>query len=126
MDTQAKGELVIQTIAMPADTNANGDIFGGWLLSQMDLGGAVLAYQIAKSRIATRAIHEMVFIKPVKVGDRVACYAQVVHRGCTSVGIEIEAWVFRLCSRQSELVAKGTYTYVSIDEAGHSAPIQWA
>lgn len=125
MEIQDKGELVIQTIAMPADTNANGDIFGGWLLSQMDLGGAVLAYQITKHRIATRAIHDMVFIKPVKVGDRVACYAKVVHRGRTSIGIEIEAWACRLLSRQSEQVAKGIYTYVSIDEAGNSAPIDW-
>ncbi len=125
MDSQKKGELVIQTIAMPADTNANGDIFVGWLLSQMDLCGAVLAYQITKNRIATRAIHDMVFIKPVKVGDRVAFYAKVVHRGRTSVGIEIEAWAFRWRSRQSEQVAKGIYTYVSINEAGQSAPIHW-
>ena len=68
MDAQEKGELVIQTIAMPADTNANGDIFGGWLLSQMDLGGAVLAYQITKNRIATRAIHDMVRSEERRVG----------------------------------------------------------
>jgi acyl-CoA thioesterase YciA len=125
MGNEAKGELVIQTIAMPADTNANGDIFGGWLLSQMDLGGAVLAYQIAKNRIATRAIDDMVFIKPVKVGDRVACYAKVVHQGRTSIGIALEAWAFRLRACQSELVAKGIYTYVSIDEAGRATPIHW-
>src|SRR5258708_26952819 len=88
-----KGELVIRTIAMPADTNANGDIFGGWLMSQMDLGGAVLARTVARSRVVTVAVEGMTFLHPVLVGDTVACYATVLRTGRTSTRIAVEVWV---------------------------------
>src|SRR5476651_2545068 len=87
------GEMVIRTLAMPADTNANGDIFGGWLLSQMDLGGGVFASKIAKSRTVTVAIEAMNFRKAVYVGDLVSVHANLVRIGRTSVTVHLEAWV---------------------------------
>src|ERR1700760_93346 len=97
-----KGELVTQTIAMPRDTNRNGDIFGGWLVSQMDLGGAILASKIAKARVVTVAMEGMSFLQPVRVGDTVACYARVEKIGTTSMTIPVEAWVRRY--RSGEIV----------------------
>lgn len=88
-----QGELVLRTLAMPADTNANGDIFGGWLMSQMDMGGAILAKEIAHGRVVTVRVDGMTFLRPVAVGDVVCCYARCVKRGNTSVSINIEVWV---------------------------------
>ncbi len=124
--TTPEGELVMMTIAMPTDTNVYGDIFGGWLLSQMDLGGSVLAHQMAGNRVTTVAVDGMMFLKPVKVGDRLACYASIVHRGRTSIGLQIQAWVMRLDDGQQYQVTHGKFTYVSIDEHGKPKPIQWA
>src|SRR6266478_3297748 len=90
-----KGELVIQTIAMPKDTNANGDIFGGWLMSQMDLGSGILAAKVANCRVVTVAMEGMSFLHPVWVGDTVACYAWVERIGRTSMSIPVEAWAHR-------------------------------
>src|ERR1700722_2784024 len=87
---QPEGELVVRTIAMPADTNRYGDMFGGWLVSQMDIGGAVLAHKITRTHTTTVAIDLMVFIRPVFVGDVVSCYAKVVKRGRTSIGVAVE------------------------------------
>ncbi len=92
---QPKGELVIQTIAMPKDTNANGDIFGGWLTSQMDLGSSILAAKVAQARVVTVAMEGMSFLEPVRVGDTVACYAWVERIGRTSIVIPVEVWVRR-------------------------------
>jgi acyl-CoA thioesterase YciA len=117
------GDLCIRTIAMPADTNANGDIFGGWLLSQMDLAGSVFAGKIAKSRTATVAIDAMNFRKPVFVGDLVSVHGNVVHTGRTSMTVHLEAWVLRRREMQSILVTDGNFTYVAIDEQGHPQPI---
>src|SRR5436305_9156884 len=91
--SDARGEVVMRTIAMPADANANGDIFGGWLFSQMDLGGAVLARSTARSRVVTVAVDAMSFVTPVEVGDIVTCYARVETIGRTSMKIAIQAWV---------------------------------
>src|SRR6202011_819010 len=97
LNTEAEpcGELCIRTLAMPADTNANGDIFGGWLLSQMDIGGGVFASKIAKSRTVTVAIEAMNFRKPVYVGDLVSVHAHLVKIGKTSITVHLEAWVLR-------------------------------
>src|SRR2546422_9148572 len=92
---QPKGELVIRTIAMPADTNPSGDIFGGWLMSQMDLGSGILATKTANSRVVTVAMEGMSFLHPVRVGDTVACYAWVEQIGRTSMTIPGVAWVRR-------------------------------
>jgi acyl-CoA thioesterase YciA len=117
-ETEPGGELCIRTLAMPADTNANGDIFGGWLLSQMDIGGGVCASKIAKSRTVTVAIEAMNFRKPVFVGDLVSVHANLVAIGRTSVTVHLEAWVLRRKEVQSILVTDGNFTYVAIDDQG--------
>ena len=113
------GELVMKTIAMPADTNANGDIFGGWVLSQMDLGGGIVAKAHSSTgRAVTVSIESMAFINPVKVGDVVSCFAQLIHRGRTSMKIQIETWTYSYISKESKHVTHGIFTYVAIDENG--------
>jgi acyl-CoA thioesterase YciA len=113
------GELVMKTIAMPADTNANGDIFGGWVLSQMDLGGGIVAKAHSSTgRAVTVSIDSMAFINPVKVGDVVSCFAQLIHRGRTSMKIQIETWTYSYISKESKHVTHGIFTYVAIDENG--------
>ena len=119
METEPLGDLCIRTLAMPADTNANGDIFGGWLLSQMDVGGGIFASKVAKSRTVTVAIEAMNFRKPVYVGDLVSVHATLVRIGRTSVTVRLEAWVLRRKEMQSILVTDGNFTYVSIDDLGH-------
>src|SRR5882757_484363 len=116
LGTEPQGDLCIRTLAMPADTNANGDIFGGWLLSQMDLGGGVFASKVAKSRTVTVAIEAMNFRKAVYVGDLlVSVHANLVRVGRTSLTRHIEAWAMRRKEMQSILVTDGNFTYVSID-----------
>jgi acyl-CoA thioesterase YciA len=124
IETEPGGDLCIRTLAMPADTNANGDIFGGWLLSQMDLGGGVFASKVAKSRTVTVAIEAMNFRKAVYVGDLVSVYANVVRVGRTSITLHIEAWVLRRREVLSILVTDGNFTYVSIDDQGHPQAIR--
>lgn len=118
------GDLCTRTLAMPADTNQNGDIFGGWLLSQMDIGGGVFASKVARSRTVTVAIEAMNFRKPVYVGDLVSVHATLVKIGRTSVTVRIEAWVLRRKEMQSILVTDGNFTYVSIDDQGHPQAIK--
>jgi acyl-CoA thioesterase YciA len=118
-ESEPAGDLCIRTLAMPADTNQNGDIFGGWLLSQMDLGGGVFASKIAKSRTVTVAIEAMNFRKPVFVGDLVSVHSTLVRAGRTSITVHLEAWVLRRKEMQSILVTDGNFTYVSIDDSGH-------
>ena len=123
-EVEPQGDLCIRTLAMPADTNQNGDIFGGWLLSQMDLGGGVFASKLAKSRTVTVAIEAMNFRKPVYVGDLVSVHANLVKIGKTSITVHLEAWVLRRKEMQSILVTDGNFTYVSIDDEGHPQAVQ--
>ena len=123
-ESEPCGELCTRTLAMPADTNQNGDIFGGWLLSQMDIGGGVFASKIAKSRTVTVAIEAMNFRKAVYVGDLVSVYGHLVRVGRTSITVHLEAWVVRRKELQSILVTDGNFTYVSIDDQGHPRPIR--
>jgi acyl-CoA thioesterase YciA len=123
-DTEPGGDLCIRTLAMPADTNANGDIFGGWLLSQMDVGGGVFASKVAKSRTVTVAIEAMNFRKAVYVGDLVSVHATLVRIGRTSITVHLEAWVLRRKELQSILVTDGNFTYVSIDDHGQPQVIK--
>jgi acyl-CoA thioesterase YciA len=123
-ETEPCGDLCTRTLAMPADTNQNGDIFGGWLLSQMDIGGGVFASKIAKSRTVTVAIEAMNFRKPVFVGDLVSVHASLVRIGKTSVTVHLEAWVVRRKEIHSILVTDGNFTYVSIDDQGHPQAIK--
>ena len=119
-----RGDLCIRTLAMPADTNGNGDIFGGWLLSQMDIGGGVAASKIAKSRSVTVSIDAMNFRKPVYVGDLVSVHANLVRVGRTSMTIHLEAWVVRRNEMKPILVTDGNFTYVAIDDQGKPQPIR--
>jgi acyl-CoA thioesterase YciA len=119
-----KGELVTQTIAMPRDTNASGDIFGGWLMSQMDLSSSILAAKVAKSRVVTVAMDGMSFLQPVRVGDRVACYAWVEKIGRTSMRIPVEVWVMRYKTGEQVKVTHGVFTYVAIGEDGSPIPVK--
>jgi acyl-CoA thioesterase YciA len=119
-----RGELVVQTIAMPRDTNRNGDIFGGWLVSQMDLGGAILASKVAKARIVTVAMEGMSFLHPVRVGDTVACYARVERIGNTSIRIPIEVWANRFMTGEELRVTEGVFIYVAVDAAGNPIPVR--
>ena len=104
---------------MPADTNQNGDIFGGWLLSQMDIAGGIFASKTAKVRTVTVAIDAMNFRKPVFVGDLVSVHANLVRVGKTSITVHLEAWVVRRREAHSILVTDGNFTYVAIDDQGH-------
>lgn len=120
-----EGVLVLQEVAMPKDANAYGDIFGGWLLAHMDLGGAVLAHQLANNRVTTVAIEEMAFIKPVFVGDLVTCYASKIKTGRSSITIKIQVWVTRMRLYETVQVTEGIFTYVAIDEKGSSKAVDW-
>ena len=123
MSMTPTGELLLRTLAMPADTNANGDIFGGWLLSQMDIAAGIIAGQRAQGRVATIAIEAMKFIRPVHVGDVLCIYGQVAREGRTSMGIELEAWALRGRHGHREQVTEGQFTFVAIDEDGKSRPL---
>ena len=124
MPDQPKGELVIQTIAMPKDTNPNGDIFGGWLMSQMDLGSGILASKTAQARVVTVAMEGMSFLQPVRVGDTVACYAWVEKIGRTSMTIPVEVWVTRYMTGEQTRVTHGVFVYVAVDDTGKAIPIK--
>ena len=113
-----RGELVIRTVAMPADTNANGDIFGGWVLSRMDQGGGVAGVNRAQGRVVTVKVQAMTFHRPVKVGDVLSVYAKVVRVGKTSFDIALEAWARRFRTTIEEKVTDGIFTFVAIDDAG--------
>jgi acyl-CoA thioesterase YciA len=121
--TEPTGDLCIRTLAMPADTNANGDIFGGWLLSQMDVGGGVFASKVARSRTVTVRIEAMNFRKAVYVGDLVSVYASLVRVGRTSLTVHLDAWALRRGEQHPFLVTDGNFTYVSIDEHGRPQEI---
>lgn len=111
-----QGELAIRTVAMPADTNPNGDIFGGWVLSQMDMAGGMIATRRANGRVATVAIATMSFHQPVFVGDEVSCYGEITKIGNTSITIKIESWVRRGRGGDELKVTEGVFTFVAIGE----------
>jgi len=116
-------EPALRTVAMPADANANGDIFGGWLLAQMDIAGAVAAMRRARCRVATVAVQTMSFHRPVLIGDLVSCYAEIARIGRTSLTVNVETWVERHFGGSIEKVTEGVFTYVAIDAAGKPQPV---
>ncbi len=118
MKATPSGEITIQMLAMPANTNANGDIFGGWLVSHMDLAASVLAKRLARGRTATVAINSVTFLKPVHVGDIVICYVQLVKQGNTSMTIDVEVWKETFITEEKVCVTKGTFIFVAIDDNG--------
>ncbi len=117
------GELAIQTLAMPAHTNPGGDVFGGWLVSQMDLAAGIMAKRVTRGRAVTIAIHTMTFLKPVHVGDLVSCYVTLVKIGHTSLTIGVEVWIEDLGSEKRNKVTEGTFVFVAIDAHGKSREI---
>ena len=126
---QPQGELLLRTMPLPADTSFNGDVFGGWIMAQMDIAGSIMAKEVTRTRTATVAVESMQFIKPVKVGDVVCCYGRVRRIGTTSVTIVLEVWV-KPTLRDTEdrftlfKVTEAAITYVSIGEDGVKQPIR--
>lgn len=118
-----QGDLALQTLAMPKDTNANGDIFGGWLLSQMDIAGAISAGDVAGGRVATVAIDGMVFLTPVHMGAVVSCYADILDIGRSSIRIMVEVWINSQHDGEPIKVTEGEFVFVAIDESGRTREI---
>ncbi len=123
-DPTPNGELTLQTLSMPADTNPYGDIFGGWLMSQMDIGGAILAQDIAGGRVTTVAVGSMVFLRPVPVGATVSVYAEQVEVGRSSIRIMIEVWIKDHRNSEVAKVTEGEFVYVAIDDNGRTRPVE--
>ncbi|GAD75372.1 putative acyl-CoA thioester hydrolase [Vibrio azureus NBRC 104587] len=121
-----RGQLLLRTLAMPADTNANGDIFGGWIMSQLDLAGGILAKEISAGRIVTVSVSSITFKKPVSVGDVVCCYGECTRIGRTSMSIDLEVWVKPVKENgigDRFMVCDATFNYVAIDSDGKPRPI---
>ena len=114
----------LRTVAMPADANANGDIFGGWLMSQMDLAGGVHAHQEANGRTATVAVDSMSFHLPVQIGDLITCYCETIQIGRTSIVVKVDTWVKRRSDGQEEKVTEGLFTFVAIDDTGRPRSVR--
>ena len=118
------GDLALQTVAMPKDTNPNGDIFGGWLMSQMDIAGMVTAAEVASGRVATVAIDAMVFLTPVHVGAVVTCYCDVLEIGRSSIRIIVEVWINSKHDGEPTKVTEGEFVFVAIDDNGRTRAIR--
>ena len=118
-EEKPKGDLALQTIAMPADTNANGDIFGGWLMAQMDLGASVVARTRSNGKVATVAVNAMTFHKPVHVGDLVTIYSELLKEGTTSMHVGVEAWITRLPEGIRLKVTEAKFVFVAVDGEGN-------
>ena len=117
-------ELVLKVIPMPADTNGNGDIFGGWVMAQVDLAGSVLPARYTKGRMATVAVNEFIFKQPVRVGDLLSFYSEVIRVGRTSVTVKVEVFAERITTQGQYIkVTEATVTYVAIDEEGRPREI---
>ncbi|KQQ82029.1 acyl-CoA thioesterase [Aureimonas sp. Leaf324] len=117
------GDLIIRVQAMPADSNAAGDIFGGWVMSQMDLAAGVRGAERVGGRVVTAAVQSLAFRKPVKIGDTLCVYARIEKVGRTSVTLHVEAWARRYLSQRRELVTEGSFVMVALDAAGQPTPI---
>ncbi len=125
MSEGPEGKLTLQVVAMPKDTNPAGDIFGGWLLSQMDLAGGIFCRSITKGRVVTVAIDSTEFKLPVFIGDTLSCYVSLVKQGRTSLTVKIEAWVNRDYDETHIMKAtEGTYIFVSVDDNRTPSPIK--
>ena len=123
---QPDGMLVLRTLAMPRDTNPGGDIFGGWILSQMDIGGGLIAREVTRGRVVTVTVDKMTFVRPVHVGDTICVYANVVRIGKSSMDVKLEVWAKDLMEEfeeQRHIVTEGVFRYVAIDAEGRPRPI---
>lgn len=117
------GQLTVRVPAMPADANAAGDIFGGWVMSQMDLAAGIRGAERAQGRVATVAVDKLTFRKPVKIGDTLCVYTAIDHVGRTSIRIRVEAWALRYLTRERTMVTEGVFTMVALDHSGTPTPV---
>ncbi len=122
-ETRPRGALAIRTLAMPADSNPSGDIFGGWVLSQMDIAGGIVARERAQGRVATVAVTAMTFHLPVYVGDVLCVYVDIERVGRTSIATWVEAWALRRRGGQRVRVTEGEFVYVALDAEGRPRPV---
>lgn len=122
-DPVPNGALTLQSLTLPADTNQHGDIFGGWLMSKMDLAGSILAQEIATGRVTTVAVGSMVFLRPVAVGTVVSCYAQPVEVGRSSIRVLVEVWLKEPQAESPQKVTESEFVYVAIDDHGRTRPV---
>ena len=122
-ERKPNGELAVRVLAMPADTNPAGDIFGGWVLSQMDIAGGLVTAKESNGRTVTIAIDSMTFHKPVLVGDTLCCYVEITRRGNTSITVKIESWARRQYEDKRVLVTEGEFTYVAVTQDRVPRPI---
>jgi acyl-CoA thioesterase YciA len=118
-----QGQLTLRISAMPADTNANGDIFGGWVMARMDQAGGIAGVERARGRVVTIKVDAMTFVKPMKVGDVLCVYTDVERVGRTSMTIRIEAWAQRFLVGTMEMVTEATFTFVAVDDNGRPRPV---
>ena len=123
---EPSGSLTIRTLAMPADTNPAGDIFGGWVMSQMDIAGAIAAVERAKGRVVTVAVKEMVFEMPVKIGDTLCIYTNLERVGRSSITLIIEVWAQRYLTPNMDKVTAATFVMVALDREGHPTAVKTA
>lgn len=123
MTEKTRGRLTTRTMAMPSDTNPAGDIFGGWVLSQMDIAAGICAGQRAQCRVVTVSVDSMSFIRPVKVGDILGVYTDIEATGRTSINVHVEAWVRRGRIGQREKVTQANFKFVAIDDDGNPTPL---
>lgn len=123
-DDEPNGNLTIRNMAMPADTNSAGDIFGGWVLSQVDIAAGIAATECAESRTATVAVEAMTFIAPVKVGDILCVYTEIERIGRTSITVATEAWVRRNRRKERVKVTEGKFVFVALDEDGNKQAVK--
>jgi acyl-CoA thioesterase YciA len=124
-----RGQMLLRTLAMPADTNANGDIFGGWIMSQLDLAGAILAKEISCGRVVTVSVSSITFKQPVRVGDVVCCYGECTKIGRTSINVSLQVWVKPVNLDgvgERYQVCEATFNYVAIDSNGRPRPVKKA
>jgi len=123
-DTAApNGQLTLRTLAMPGDANAAGDIFGGWVMAQMDLASGIRAAERARGRVVTAAVKEMAFELPVKIGDTLSIYTDIARVGRTSITLTVEAWAQRYLTTTLEKVTAATFVMVALDRTGHPTPV---
>lgn len=120
---EPRGELASRVLAMPTDTNPKGDIFGGWIMSLMDMAGKMSATTVANNRVVTVAVDRIVFRQPVKVGDVVCCYTDIVRTGRSSVTLSIEVWAMRQGQGDRVKVTDAVFTFVAVDDEGRPCPI---
>lgn len=118
-----QGQLTLRTLAMPGDANAAGDIFGGWVMSQMDLAAGIRAAERAHGRVVTRAVKEMAFQLPVKIGDTINVFTEITAVGKTSITLLVEAWARRYLTGELDKVTAATFVMVALDHEGHPTPV---